>query len=73
LERKGLKVTGTTPEGELAELVELEDHPWFIACQFHPEFRSKPDAAHPLFSGFIRAALEKNSEAQKSPVQKSMG
>jgi CTP synthase len=42
----------------LVEVVELEDHPWFVACQFHPEFQSKPTAAHPLFSGFIAAAIE---------------
>jgi CTP synthase len=66
LEKKGLKVMGTTPEGELAELVELEDHPWFVACQFHPEFRSKPNAAHPLFFGFIRAALKRESKVGQS-------
>lgn len=58
-EKKGLKITGLTPDGILAELIELEGHPWFIACQFHPEFQSKPDQAHPLFRGFIGAALKK--------------
>jgi hypothetical protein len=45
------------PDGTLAEVIELRSHPWFIACQFHPEFRSRPRAPHPLFKGFIAAAL----------------
>jgi CTP synthase len=53
----GLKITGTSPDGELAEVVEVEDHPFFIACQFHPEFKSRPRTPHPLFSSFIKAAL----------------
>lgn len=56
-ERAGLMIGGTTPDGELVELVELRDHPFFIGCQFHPEFRSKPTCPHPLFKGFIEAAL----------------
>ena len=53
----GLIFSGTNPELDLVEMVELENHPHFIGCQFHPEFKSKPFAPHPLFSGFIRAAL----------------
>jgi CTP synthase len=52
----GFVISGTSPSGELVELIELRDHPFFVACQFHPEFRSKPDAPHPLFKGFIAAA-----------------
>jgi CTP synthase len=53
----GLMITGTSPDGGLAEIVELRDHPWFLAVQYHPEFKSKPNRAHPLFVGFIEAAL----------------
>ncbi len=58
LEEAGLKVVGTSPNGELVEVVELEDHPWFVGVQFHPEFKSKPLAPHPLFADFIRASYE---------------
>ena len=57
-EERGLKVVGTSPDGELVEIVELEDHPWFVGVQFHPEFKSKPLAPHPLFVDFIRASYE---------------
>ncbi len=56
LSQAGLKLVGTSLDGSLVEVVELEDHPWFIACQFHPEFTSTPRDGHPLFSSFIRAA-----------------
>ncbi|MDZ7805132.1 CTP synthase [Thiohalophilus sp.] len=56
LSQAGLKLVGTSLDGSLVEVVELEDHPWFIACQFHPEFTSTPRDGHPLFSAFIRAA-----------------
>ena len=55
---KGLQISGTSPDGELVEIVELKDHPWFVGCQFHPEFKSKPIEPHPLFKGFIGAALK---------------
>jgi len=58
LEEAGLKVVGTSPDGELVEVVKLEDHPWFVGVQFHPEFKSKPLAPHPLFADFIRASYE---------------
>jgi len=57
-EAKGLKLVGTSPDGTLGEIVEIADHPFYIAVQFHPEFQSKPTAAHPLFKGFVAAALE---------------
>ncbi len=57
-ESKGLKLVGTSPDGLLGEIVEIPDHPFFIAVQFHPEFQSKPTAPHPLFKGFVAAALE---------------
>jgi len=58
LAEKGLVFSGMSPAGDLAEIVELKDHPWFLGCQFHPEFKSKPMEPHPLFRDFIRAALE---------------
>ncbi|MEO8440047.1 MAG: CTP synthase [Spartobacteria bacterium] len=54
---KGFIISGTSPDGSLAELIELKGHPFFLACQYHPEFQSKPNKPHPLFSGFIRACL----------------
>ncbi len=58
LTRNGLKISGLSPDGELVEMVEIEDHPWFVGCQFHPEFKSRPTAPHPLFKAFIGAALK---------------
>ena len=52
----GYAVSGTSPDGRLVEMIELPNHPFFIACQFHPEFQSRPSAPHPLFQGFIQAA-----------------
>jgi CTP synthase len=56
LENKGLVISGTTPDGQLVEIIELKDHPFFVATQFHPEFKSRPLAPHPLFTEFMRAA-----------------
>jgi CTP synthase len=52
----GMIISGTSPDGMLVEMVELQKHPWFVACQFHPEFKSRPLKAHPLFRGFVGAA-----------------
>ncbi|MDQ5986241.1 MAG: CTP synthase [Syntrophus sp. SKADARSKE-3] len=57
LVEKGLRITGVSPDGRLAEVVEIQDHPWFLGCQFHPEFKSRPTDPHPLFRKFIKAAL----------------
>ena len=57
LEEKGFVISGTSPDGNLVELVELKNHPWYLACQYHPEFQSKPNAPHPLFKAFISASL----------------
>ncbi len=54
----GLKITGRTPDGVYVEIVEIEGHPWFLGCQFHPEFKSKPLQPHPLFAAFVGASLE---------------
>ena len=58
LEEKGLIISGTSPDGELVEIIEIADHPWFLGCQFHPEFKSRPMDPHPLFRDFIKGALK---------------
>ena len=58
LEKKGLKISGLSPDKQLVEIVELNDHPWFFGCQFHPEFKSRPLEPHPVFSSFIKAAYK---------------
>ena len=58
LEDAGLRVCGRSIDGRLVEMIEIPDHPWFLACQFHPEFTSTPRGGHPLFSGFVKAAGE---------------
>jgi CTP synthase len=57
LEQHGLKFSGLSPDGVLPEIVEYEDHPWFIGVQFHPELKSRPFEPHPLFASFIQAAM----------------
>ncbi len=58
LESRGLVISGVSPDGKLVEMIELADHPWFVGCQFHPEFKSRPRDPHPLFRAFIRATLD---------------
>ena len=55
----GMKIAGVNPDRDLVEIVELPEHPWYVAVQFHPELRSRPNRPHPLFKGFVGAALEK--------------
>ena len=66
----GMSLSGTSPDGKLVEIVEIPDHPWFLAVQFHPEFKSKPMQPHPLFVGFVGAAMarRKNERSQPQPV-----
>ncbi|MGB6992934.1 MAG: gamma-glutamyl-gamma-aminobutyrate hydrolase family protein, partial [Thermoanaerobaculia bacterium] len=59
-----LVVSGMSPDGKFVEMVELEDHPWFLGCQFHPEYKSKPTDPHPLFVSYIRAALAEQGRRQ---------
>jgi CTP synthase len=67
---KGLQITGASPDGRLAEIVEIKDHPWFLGCQFHPEFKSRPTKPHPLFGKFIEAALKQaKGKSKKSPAK----
>ena len=67
MNEKGFVISGTSPDGTLAELIELRDHPYFVGCQYHPEFQSKPNKPHPLFQGFIRACLEYQNRATRVP------
>jgi CTP synthase len=55
----GMRFSGISPDGSLVEIIELPDHPWYIGCQFHPELKSRPTRPHPLFAGFIAAALRR--------------
>ncbi len=57
-----MQVVGTSPDGSLVEVVEIADHPWFIGVQYHPEFKSQPTRPHPLFAGFIAAAMKRQAE-----------
>ena len=57
MEAAGFVISGTSPDGALVEMIELRDHPYYLACQFHPEFQSKPNSPHPLFKGFVTACL----------------
>ncbi len=62
IEAAGLRISGTSPDGRLVEIVEIEDHPWFLAVQFHPEFTSRPNRPQPLFRGFVNAALKMSAQ-----------
>ncbi len=68
LQQAGLKVSGRSEDGRLCEMVEIPDHPWFIGCQFHPEFTSTPRAGHPLFTAFVCAALAHQDSGQNAPA-----
>jgi CTP synthase len=59
--QKGMLFSGLSPDGRLVEIVEVKDHPWFVGCQFHPEFQSTPLKAHPLFRSFVAAAVHQRS------------
>ncbi len=65
LEKTGMMVTGLSPDDTFVEIIELKDHPWFVAVQFHPEFQSKPFSPHPLFRDFIKASLKHRQDRQK--------
>jgi len=63
-------LSGLSPDSNLVEIVELRGHPWFLGCQFHPEFKSRPMASHPLFRGFIEAALVNRKAVPETPRMK---
>ena len=69
LEDAGMKVAGTSVDGRLVEIIEIPSHPWFVACQFHPEFTSTPRYGHPLFSGFLEAALAYREASGRQEAQ----
>jgi CTP synthase len=64
----GFVISGTSPDGRLVEIIELPSHPFFIACQFHPEFQSRPSTPHPLFKGFIEAIVQRTQSAAIAPT-----
>jgi CTP synthase len=68
LEKAGLRVTGTCPDGDLVEIVELQGHPWFVGVQFHPEFQSRPLEPHPLFREFVAAAVAHRGSSTLFPT-----
>ena len=72
LEANGLVTAATSKDDSLVEIVEVKDHPWFVAVQYHPEFKSKPTCSHPLFSGFVQAATgkkRKEPQPEAAPIQ----
>lgn len=62
LEKNGLMLSGLSPDGRIVEMLEIKEHPWFVATQAHPEFRSRPNRPHPLFKGFVGASLKYQEE-----------
>jgi CTP synthase len=66
----GLIISGASPDKNFVEIIELADHPWFLACQFHPEFKSKPLAPHPLFASFVNASYERRMNRTLSARQR---
>jgi len=69
LERAGLVLSGTSPSGDLVEMVELPEHPFFVGCQFHPEFKSRPTDPHPLFTHFVAAAVARRALLARPPLK----
>ncbi len=69
IERHGMVVSGLTPDGKFVEIAELPDHPWFVAVQYHPEFKSTPLVPHPLFKDFVRASLARQRERSARGVR----
>jgi CTP synthase len=70
---KGMIFSGLSPDGKLVEIIELRDHPWFVGVQFHPEFKSRPFDCHPLFKGFIRAAVQHHSRVSEGMMRRASG
>jgi CTP synthase len=75
LHEAGMRFTGLSPDGMLVEMVELPSHPWFVGCQFHPELQSRPTRPHPLFAGFVAAAVSarRAKQASAAPAQATAG
>jgi CTP synthase len=66
LEEHGMVFSGLSPDGDLVEILELPDHPWYMGCQFHPELKSRPMRPHPLFASFIAAARARRDEVREA-------
>jgi CTP synthase len=66
--KAGFAITGKTPDGVYAEIVEVPGHPWFLGCQFHPEFKSKPLSPHPLFASFVAASIAHHGKGHANPA-----
>ena len=73
LTAEGLTISGTSPDGGLVEMIEITDHPWFVAGQFHPELKSRPTRPHPLFASFIEAAARHARSEGGKPVEQPVG
>ncbi len=73
LTQKGMTISGTSPDGGLVEMIEITDHPWFVAGQFHPELKSRPTRPHPLFASFIEAAAKQAERDEKSSAEQPVG
>jgi CTP synthase len=71
LQKAGMIFSGLNPRRNLVEIIELKNHPWFLAVQFHPEFQSKPNQAHPLFAAFIAATLKRKKPVKAAKAKKS--
>jgi CTP synthase len=69
----GMALSGLSPDGGLVEMIELTEHPWFIAAQFHPELKSRPTRPHPLFASFIEAAAQYAEQKETAPVEEPVG
>jgi len=65
--------SGLSPDGTLVEMIELQGHPWFVGCQFHPELKSRPTRPHPLFASFIQAAARKGGHLVDSTTREGVG
>ena len=72
LKEHGLTISGLSPDGKFVEMIELQDHPWFLGCQFHPEYKSKPTEPHPLFVSYIAAALQHQKQRPEGEAQKGV-
>ena len=73
LEEGGLVLSGLSPDGQLVEIIELKDHPWFVGCQFHPELKSRPTRPHPLFKSFVAAAARRGGYLEASEAAEAAG
>src|SRR5439155_11496922 len=73
LTSRGLVISGTSMDDMLVEVIELRDHPWFIGVQFHPEFTSRPFDCHPLFKGFVRAAVQRRAGSSEGVLLRAGG